>query len=202
MRWIAGGILALYAFLGVALVTYTRWAYLVDPIDDRFLLQFHWILVAAFLATLHGAARRRGAVANGARRAVIALALLALLVGQGRRLAYVREEIAESVAVIEAHEPFRELVTSLPEDTVVTSIVAPRLQERFGRPILMLWDVGPERLAAEVGPERDLVVLLHPNHDFRLDAWNPALAGTVPPGYRELGRHGPVVALAHDRDAP
>lgn len=191
---LAGTVLLLYAAAGISMILLTRFRYDVDPINSRFLMQYHWVLVA--WGTLLGAhLLRRLPAAPPLRAAVATATLLLLLVPQIRVGRLHLEYMTSSRQLAAEHEGLRETIRVLPPEAVIASFHAPPLHIRYGRQVYQMPpEISPARASEFVG-DRPLVVLAFPTGDEQYRDWEGVFRGELPDGYRVIGRSGHVVAL-------
>lgn len=191
---LAGSVLLLYAAAGISMILLTRLRYDVDPVNSRFLMQYHWVLVA--WCALVGARLLGRLPAAPPLRATAATAIAALLllpqIPVGRRHL---EYMTWSKRIAAEHAGLREVIRVLPPDVCIAAFHAPPLHLSYGRQVYQMPPAVSPRRASEFVGDRPLVVLVFPTDDEQYRDWDGVFRGELPDGYRELARCGQVVAL-------
>ncbi|GJM44035.1 MAG: hypothetical protein DHS20C21_08770 [Gemmatimonadota bacterium] len=198
-RLLCGSVLALYAVAGVSMIVITRYVWDVDPVNPRFLIQYHWVFVAWCSVVIGeglSTSRVRSSVLRGALAVAIVGCLLVPQVGVARNQI---EDMMWARGIAEEHRGLVDVIAALPEDACVVAFHAPQLHLMYRRPVYQLDEISPEVLSALVGPERPLVVIVFPFEPEMFHHWWEAVEGDPPAGFREIGRSGEVIAVERPR---
>ncbi len=205
--------LAAYALAGAALVVIARTRYgWGEYINERHVLQYHWVLLAAWVAgfgVLAPRERRRGYGAGFLVAIVVAAFVLVQVQGVYRFVEYATANAQPELQMVRALAP---MVERLPHDALVASNDAPLLQITAGRSVRQInaADTLP-RLRDAVTASRDLYVAVVPCRTFcrslyggrSAPAWlDVADGGAVPEAYEVLYRRDGSALLHAPRRGP
>jgi hypothetical protein len=199
---LAGTVLLLYAAAGCSMILLTRYRFAVDPINPRFVIQYHWAFVAGCI--LAGAYVLREVPVDARRlRAVAATAVALLLLAPQVRLAKTQMAHMEwSRMIAKEHAGLRDTITELPDDVCIAAFHAPQLHLMYGRQVYQMPPAVSPAKASEFVGDRPLVVVVFPYEYDQFREWWTVFDGELPDGYREIARSGGVIALERPRREP
>ena len=167
MALVGGIVLAAYFVYNSAfLIAFKTVCYGPEPIDDRYLIQIAWILLAACVWALHALFIRLRASAsfdikNTTGMLLVSFALIQVFPASD--FIFFEERLKGQAAKVEGYAP---LLRDLPADYVIVSNV-PDLAYYFARRnVRMLAGYTPQTLAAVLGPTKNHVVFLLKEEEF------------------------------------
>ncbi|MBZ0270226.1 glycosyltransferase family 39 protein [bacterium] len=197
----AGAALLLYGAAGVGMILVTRLRFDVDPINPRFLIQYHWVLIA-WCSALGAQALRVVRIGSPLLRAGATVALAGLLLAPQISVARTHAgHMAWSRLLASDHAGLRGVIALIPDGTPVVAFQAAQLHLLYERPVYQLPPISPAQ-AMDYAGDRPFVVVMFPYEYEQFHDWWSVFDGEMPSGYREIGRSGRVIALERPSPGP
>lgn len=193
-RLLCAGTVILYFFIGSALVILSKTFYFMpEPINERYLIQYAWILMAGLVFSIHMGLQKLQEFAVFDKKGVALFLLLVFLLVQIFPAAdfFFRQERNLKIAkTVEAHSP---VLDKVPSDHVIVSNVMDMTAYFSHRKVKLLNGYMPSGLIHFLGDKQKFAVLIvkDRNEDFR--SYLYPLAWLNPDGYTTLYQDDEIV---------
>jgi len=167
-------------------------------LEERYLLQYSWIIVAA-VVTLAGAALKKiGLTDKGTVKIVAGLLILVFFLIQAfpamkyYLLFHKRNGIFQK---LKSHE---EVIRAIPDEYLIVTNAPDALQLLTRRNVRMLHGHTPLGLEYFIGNQKKFAVVLLLDELYSMETWRPILFGRIPYSYGVLFSDGQLAILVHN----